>query len=71
MGALHCPNVNSAAASLPCPGRHVFAVKASHAVAPLSEMRPAAHASQVVAPVLFEKRPVAHVSHPTVPLLDL
>jgi hypothetical protein len=52
MGALHCPAVNSAAASLSCPGGHVFAVKASHAVAPLSEMRPVAHASHPAVPLL-------------------
>jgi hypothetical protein len=52
MGAPHRPVSNSAAASLPCPGGHDFAVKALHAAAPLPDMRPAAHASHAAVPLL-------------------
>jgi hypothetical protein len=69
MGVLHCPAINSAPASLPCPGGHDFTVK--HAVAPLREVLPVAHASHVAATVLLEKRPTAHASHAAAPLLDL
>jgi hypothetical protein len=65
----HCPVSNSASAPLPCPGGHDFTVK--HAVAPLREVLPVAHASHVAAPVLFEKCPAAHAPHAAAPLLDL
>jgi hypothetical protein len=65
MSALQRPVVTSAPASLTCPGGHEFAVKASHAAAPLPDMRPLAHVLQValdIAPVLPEKRPAVHAS---------
>jgi hypothetical protein len=63
MSVLHCPAVNSAPALLVCPGGHVFAVKVSHAIAPLSEMLPFAHASHAAVPLLVLKRPATHVVH--------
>jgi hypothetical protein len=62
MSASHCP-VSKSAPAPACPGGHDFAVKASHAAAPLPDMRPAAHASHAAAPLLDLWRPATHVVH--------